>query len=91
VRRLIAALAAVAVVLAVLAARPREDDRPVDPRQPAAQRAIAAATEVVGGQVVEVARDVDNGKWEVILRRDGRDYEVELDPRDYSLLRIDYD
>jgi hypothetical protein len=93
-----AAPAALVALLAVAAttiwvARPEllEDDRLVDKSTPAAQRAIAAARDVVAGDVVDVRRDVDNGKWEVTLRRGERDYEVELAPNDLSLLRVDYD
>ena len=89
--RLIAcALVTVALVLAGRTAL-RDDDRPVDPANPAAQRAIAAAHEVVPGELVHVRRDEDNGKWEVTLRLQGDDYEVELDPATMSLLRVDYD
>jgi uncharacterized membrane protein YkoI len=90
----IKALAAVllaAAIAVVLAWTLRDDDRPVDPARPDARRAIAAAIQVVPGRLVDVRRDVDNGKWEVTLRADGRDYEVELAPGDLSLLRIDYD
>jgi hypothetical protein len=38
-----------------------------------------------------VARDRDNGKWEITIVQDGREYEVELTPRDLTLLRVDYD
>jgi uncharacterized membrane protein YkoI len=87
----LAATLLVAVIAAVLAWTLRDDDRPVDPARPDARRAIAAAREVVPGRLVDVRRDSDNGKWEVTLRADGRDYEVELAPRDLALLRIDYD
>jgi hypothetical protein len=49
------------------------------------------AREVVPGSIVGVARDSDNGKWEVTVRQDGREYEVELAPGDFELLRVDYD
>lgn len=89
--RLIAcALVAIALVLTGRAAL-RDDDRPVDPSTPAAQRAIAAATEIVPGDLVDVRRDEDNGKWEVTVRQRGDEYEVELDPATMSLLRLDYD
>ena len=91
-------LALGAVTVALLAASTwgvtaltHEDDHPVDPNTPEAQRAIRAAREVVPGRVLEVARDEDNGKWEVLISQDGRDYEVELDPATFSLLRLDYD
>jgi hypothetical protein len=91
-RRRLAGLALVVAVAAVVfAAWPREDDRPVDPSTPAARRAIAAALEVVPGRVLGVARDVDNGKWEVTIAQDAREYEVELAPTDLTLLRLDYD
>jgi len=85
---------ALAVVLAVglaVAVHPREDDVLVDADRPRARQAVAVAREVVPGSVVDVRRDRDNGKWEVTLRQDGRDYEVELAPADLALLRVDYD
>ena len=85
------ALAAVVVLAWGLATGLRDDDRPVDPRRPDAMRAIAAAREVVPGRVVGVARDEENGKWEVTIAREGREYEVELAPGDLELLRLDYD
>ena len=69
----------------------RDDDRPVDPRRPDARRAAAAALEVVPGSVRGVARDEDNGKWEITILQEGREYEVELAPGDLTLLRVDYD
>ena len=79
------------VVAAALAFGLADDDRPVDPDRPDAQRAIAAARAVVDGAVVDVRIDSDNGKWEVTLRRaDGGEHEVELSPQ-LELLRIDYD
>jgi uncharacterized membrane protein YkoI len=89
-------VAAVIVLLAgaLLLARGtvlREDDVPVDPATPAARRAAATALEVVRGRVVEVARDRDNGKWEVTIDQDGRMYEVELEPGSLRLLRLDFD
>lgn len=87
-----AAVALVAAVAALaFAVWPREDDRPVDASRPDAQRAIAAALEIVPGRVLGVARDVDNGKWEVTITQDEREYEVELAPADLTLLRLDYD
>ena len=88
-----AALAAVVLGGAALSAATwaRDDDRPVDPHTPAARRAAAVAQSVVPGRVLEIARDVDNGKWEVTLRRGARDHEVELAPGDLALLRVDYD
>jgi hypothetical protein len=94
VGRLTARLAIVvaAVAVAVLAGRAlRDDDRPVDRSDPAAQRAVAVAQEIVTGTVVDVRRDGDNGKWEVTMRQGDREYEVELAPGDFSLLRLDYD
>jgi uncharacterized membrane protein YkoI len=93
-RRLAAAGAAIAVLVAGVwgfKALTYEDDHPVDSRTPGAQRAIAAAREVVPGRVLEVLRDEDNGKWEVMIAQDGRVYEVELDPTTFDLLRLDYD
>ena len=87
------ALLAVVVALAVgaRAAWPREDDHPVDPGSPRAQAAIAVAQSVVPGQVLDVTRDRDSGKWEVTIGQEGREYEVELHAQDLSLLRLDYD
>jgi hypothetical protein len=90
-RRLGAVVVAVAALAAALVAFPRDDDRPVDPSRPDARRAVAAAQAIVPGEVRDVRRDSDNGKWEVTLWSAGGEYEVELDPRDLSLLRIDYD
>lgn len=83
-------LAAVAIAWAGFAAF-REDDQPVDPSGAAARKAIAEATRIVPGRLVGVARDTDNGKWEVTIDQDGREYEVELDPATLDLLRLDYD
>jgi uncharacterized membrane protein YkoI len=69
----------------------RDDDRPVDPNAPESRRAAAAALEVVPGRVRGVARDEDNGKWEVTILQQGREYEVELHPQQLTLLRVDYD
>ena len=83
-------VAALVVALA-LAFGLSDDDRPVDPQRPDAQRAIAAARAIVDGDLVDVRIDSDNGKWEVTLRRDdGGEHEVELSP-ELELLRIDYD
>jgi Peptidase propeptide and YPEB domain len=88
-------LRALAIVLAVaglaFALWPREDDLLVDASHPRARQAVAIAREVVPGSVVDVRRDRDNGKWEVTMRQDGREYEVELAPGDLALLRVDYD
>ena len=90
--RLAAALAVAAAAAGLAAlALPREDDEPVDAAHPRARQAIAIAREVVPGRVVGVARDSDNGKWEVTMRQSGVDYEVELSPDDLALLRVDYD
>ncbi len=90
--RLIAASAAAALAAAGVAwASPGEDDHPVSRADPRAQEAIAVALEVVSGDVVDVSRDSDNGKWEVTIRKHGDDYEVELEPADLVLLRVDYD
>ena len=69
----------------------RDDDRPVDPALPEARQAATAALEVVPGRVRGVARDEDNGKWEVTILQGGREYEVELEPESLGLLRLDYD
>jgi hypothetical protein len=91
-KRVAALIAAAAVVVGVaLLVWPEEDDLPMDPSTPAAQRAIAAALEVVPGRVLGVYRDRDNGKWEVAIAQSGREYEVELAPDDLALLRLDYD
>ena len=90
-RRLALAAALVAALVWGGATLLRDDDRPVDPSRPDARRAAAAALEVVPGRVRGVARDEDNGKWEVTILRRDREYEVELNPKDLSLLRVDYD
>jgi uncharacterized membrane protein YkoI len=69
----------------------RDDDRPVDPALPDARQAAAAALKVVPGRVRGVARDEDNGKWEITILQGGREYEVELEPESLGLLRLDYD
>jgi uncharacterized membrane protein YkoI len=86
------ALLAAALLIAVFALLRTDDDVLVDPSEPAAIAAIAAARAVVPGEVVDVRRDSDDGdKWEVTLRRgDGNAYEVELDRDTLALLRIDY-
>jgi hypothetical protein len=91
-RRIAAAVAAAVLAWGAftLATTP-DDDRPVDPSGAAAQEAIAEATRIVPGRLVGVARDTDNGKWEVTIDQDGREYEVELDPVTLTLLRLDYD
>jgi hypothetical protein len=89
-RLAIVALAAAAIVWGGATVL-RDDDRPVDPNAPESRRAIAAALEVVPGQVRGVARDEDNGKWEVTILQQGREYEVELHPHHLTLLRVDYD
>jgi uncharacterized membrane protein YkoI len=82
-------LAAVLLLAAVLAGC--EDDVPVEHDAPGARRAVAEALTVVAGRVIEVARDRDNGKWEVIVEQRGRRYEIELEPDTFRLLRLDYD
>lgn len=94
-RRLALAVLGAAVVAAAVAAiaagRGPDDDRPVDPRQARAQEAMAVAVGVVRGRPVHVARDSDDGTWEVTVRSRLGEFEVELDPDDLSLLGIDYD
>jgi hypothetical protein len=68
----------------------RDDDVPVDLTRPDARVAAAAAREIVPGRVVGVARDEDNGKWEIAIVQDGREYEVELTHPGLTLLRLDY-
>ena len=82
---------AAALVAAALLSGCGEDDVPVDMDTPGARRAAAEALDVVSGRVVEVARDRDNGKWEVIVEQDGGRYEIELAPDTFKLLRLDYD
>jgi len=86
------ALLAAALLVAVFALLRADDDVLVDPNAPAAVAAIAAARDVVPGEVVDVRRDSDDAhKWEVTLRREnGSVYEVELEPDTLALLRIDY-
>jgi uncharacterized membrane protein YkoI len=68
-----------------------EDDVPVDRDTPDARRAVSEALTVVSGRVVEVARDRDNGKWEVVIQQEDGRYEVELAPDSFELLRLDWD
>jgi hypothetical protein len=93
VRRLTLPIAVASGALA-LAAAPgcfRDDDRPVDPSTPAARHAAAIALDVVPGRVLGVARDEDDGKWEITIAQAQHEYEVELAPGDLRLLRLDYD
>jgi uncharacterized membrane protein YkoI len=84
-KRLAALLAALAL------AGCGEDDVPVDRDTPDARRAVSEALAVVSGRVVEVARDRDNGKWEVVIQQEDGRYEVELAPGTFELLRLDWD
>ena len=86
------ALLTAALLVAVFALLRTDDDVLVDPNAPGAVAAIAAARDVVPGEVVDVRRDSDDShKWEVTLRRgNGSVYEVELEPDTLALLRIDY-
>ena len=79
------------LLLALVLSGCGEDDVPVDRDTPGARRAVAEALMVVSGRVVEVARDRDNGKWEVIVEQASGRYEIELDPGTFELLRLDYD
>jgi Peptidase propeptide and YPEB domain len=92
VRRLVISACAVALLAgtAVALGGP-DDDRAVDPHTPAARRAVDVALEVVPGRLVDVARDRDDGNWEVIVQHDGHEFEVELHPGDLTFLGIDYD
>ena len=83
--------AAAAIFVAALLAGCGEDDVPVVRDTPDARRAIAEALTVVSGRVVEVARDRDNGKWEVTVEHENGRYEVELAPETFELLRLDFD
>jgi len=91
-RPLLAALAALVVAFGVwmLASGGPDDDVPVDPTTPAARAAAAVALDVVPGRVVGVARDQDDGKWEIAIVQEGREYEVELSYPGLTLLRLDY-
>ena len=89
--RLAPAIAAAAVAALAFVLLPREDDVLVDATHPRARQAISVAREVVPGSLVDVRRDRDNGKWEVTIRQEEREYEVELSPADLALLRVDYD
>jgi len=89
--RLAPAIAAAAVAALAFVLLPREDDVLVDATHPRARQAISVAREIVPGSLVDVRRDRDNGKWEVTIRQEEREYEVELSPADLALLRVDYD
>jgi hypothetical protein len=90
-RLVLAVVAALLLAALVVAVLPGEDDQRVDPNTPEARRAIAVAQSVVPGRLVEVTRDRDNGKWEIVIDQRDREYEVELNAGDLSLLRLDYD
>ena len=85
------ALLAAALLVSIFALLRREDDVLVDHTQPGARAAIQAARAIVPGELIDVRVDTDNDKWEVTLRANGTDYEVELAPGTLALLRIDYD
>jgi len=89
--RLAPAIAAAAVAALAFVLLPREDDVLVDVTHPRARQAISVAREIVPGSLVDVRRDRDNGKWEITIRQEEREYEVELSPADLALLRVDYD
>ena len=91
-RALIAGLTALVLALGVWLAVSGgpDDDVPVDPTTPEARAAAAVALDVVPGRVVGVARDQDDGKWEVAIVQEGREYEVELAHPTLTLLRLDY-
>lgn len=82
---------AAVIVVALVLLGCGEDDVPVDRDTAEARRAVAEALTVVSGRVVEVARDRDNGKWEVIVEQEDGRYEVELAPETFELLRLDWD
>ena len=90
-RAVVGVIAAIVLAAGVWAALGGEDDDvPVDPNTPQARAAAVAALDVVPGRVVGVARDRDNGKWEIAVVQEGREYEVELSHPDLKLLRLDY-
>jgi hypothetical protein len=88
--RLAAVVAILLLAALAFAVWPREDDYAVDPTTPQAREAVAVAQGVVPGRLIEVTRDRDNGKWEIIIAQGEREYEVELNP-DLTLLGLDYD
>ena len=91
-RRSLAALVLAALSVAGFALLRTDDDVRVDATRADARAAIEAARAVVPGQLVDVSRDRDgHHKWEVTLRANGTEYEVELLPGTLALLRIDYD
>jgi hypothetical protein len=87
-------VSAAALALVLFGARERgieplfDLDRSVSIDSPEVQGAVAAALEIVSGQVVEVEIEA-NGNWEVGVKQD-REYDAELDP-DLTFVRIDYD
>jgi hypothetical protein len=83
--------AVVAILAAAALSGCADDDVPVDRDTPGARRAATEALAIVAGRVIEVARDRDNGKWEVIIEQEGGRYEIELEPETFELLRLDYD
>ena len=90
-RRAVMGALAAALIVAVVALLRTDDDVRVDPTRADARAAIEAARAIVPGELVDVSRDSnDQDKWEVTLRADGNEYEVELLPGTLALLRIDY-
>jgi zona occludens toxin (predicted ATPase) len=89
---LVLALVAVVVVTwAIVTFTGGDGDISVDPASPDARRAATVAQGVVSGRVVHVARDREDGKWEITIAQDGREYEVELAAGSLGLLRLDYE
>ena len=86
------ALLAAALLVPIFALLRRDDDVLVDHTQPGAgPRSTRRATSSRASSSTSAATRDDAHKWEVTLRANGTDYEVELEPSTLALLRIDYD
>jgi hypothetical protein len=90
-RRLLIVAVVLAAAVAAAVAWPQDEDRPVNPARADARAAAQRALAIVPGRVAAVTFDIDDDKWEVIVARENGEYEIELTPGDYRLLRLDYD
>ena len=85
------ALLAAALLVSIFALLRSDDDVLVDHTQPERPGRDRRGPRRRARRARRRPRGPDNDKWEVTLRADGTDYEVELAPGTLALLRIDYD